>query len=680
MGSEEHETAGADGRDPAAVAASTIAGTEIESLLRRAPSLAIILDPSGRILFANDAMRALTALPDDEAPGRLWVTGLVPTEDRDEVRAQFLGYIAAGAPAVEVEFPIVVGGGAVHRVSWAPIALRDARGEVAIVAALGEDLTARDEQRALTARLASAVEQTADSVVITGLDARIQYVNPAFERVTGYTAAEVIGSNPRVLSSGRQSPALYRRLWRTILAGRPWQGELVNRRKDGSLYVEDATITPVRNPAGEIEGYVGVKRDVTMVRELNDALDRAAAERSAFVHAIAGIKPSMGLEDAACEISDAMVMLAGVNVAGVVLFEDGTARLVGLSSTGAVPLVEGQLLPVDWARSLRERAETSWVEPRRGHEPDSPYGRVFAEAGIVVTAYVPLEDERGLLGVLFAGTEDADGRDRLVEQLPAAEELAAVGQGVLAPQARLASDRVEARSRVRAIIASGTFTPVFQPIVDMGTGEPRGFEALTRFPDGRRPDLVFESARDAGLLVELEYATLRRSLEAAMVLPAGTYLSINVSPEMLLAGEALATLLHGSSRSLVLEITEHDVVEDYEALRATLAVLRGGYGIAVDDAGAGEANLRHLVELRPDITKVDMSLVRGIDTDIARQAMVAGLQHFATTTGKALVAEGVETQDERRTLMDLGVTLGQGYLFGKPAAAETWGELITSGS
>ena len=139
---------------------------------------------------------------------------------------------------------------------------------------------------------------------------------------------------------------------------------------------------------------------------------------------------------------------------------------------------------------------------------------------------------------------------------------------------------------------------------------------------------------------------------------------------MVLAGEPLHSVLGRSPARVVLEITEHVGVDDYGALRRALADLGTDVRFAVDDAGAGFASLRHILELAPSHVKLDRALVTRIDTDPARQALVAGLVHFAGEIGAMLIAEGVETAGERDTLLRLGVRVGQGYLLGRPAPAE----------
>jgi PAS domain S-box-containing protein len=139
----------------------------------------------------------------------------------------------------------------------------DAKRNVSRLAAFARDITEQLGVERARVRLATAVEQAAETIMITGVDGTIEYVNPAFESVTGYTRAEVIGANPRILKSGQHDEAFYTQLWRTLLAGEVWAGHLVNRRKDGRLYEEEATISPVRDGNGRIVNFVAVKRDAT---------------------------------------------------------------------------------------------------------------------------------------------------------------------------------------------------------------------------------------------------------------------------------------------------------------------------------------------------------------------------------------------------------------------------------
>jgi EAL domain-containing protein (putative c-di-GMP-specific phosphodiesterase class I) len=211
---------------------------------------------------------------------------------------------------------------------------------------------------------------------------------------------------------------------------------------------------------------------------------------------------------------------------------------------------------------------------------------------------------------------------------------------------------------------------VFQPMVALYKAEVVGYEALTRFDDGIPPDHRFATASALGIGAELELATIATAVAAASQLPLGRFISINLSPELIMSHrdelEAAIDDLH-RDRPVVLELTEHDIVHDYESLRDNLALFDPPVQLSVDDAGAGFSTLRHVVMLEPEYVKLDRSWVSDIDTDPTRQALVAGLSHFARTTGCQLVAEGIESEPERDTLTELDVSLGQGYLLGRPA-------------
>ncbi|HZQ86091.1 MAG TPA: EAL domain-containing protein [Acidimicrobiales bacterium] len=227
----------------------------------------------------------------------------------------------------------------------------------------------------------------------------------------------------------------------------------------------------------------------------------------------------------------------------------------------------------------------------------------------------------------------------------------------------------ERREEVVRTIKTSAFRTVFQPMVALYKSEVVGYEALTRFDEGGRPDQWFMDASALGLGTELELATLASAVAAAHALPAGRFVTLNLSPELLLArreelGEALRELIE--DRTVVLELTEHDVIEDYEGIHASLAALSPQVQLSVDDAGAGFSTLRHVLMLEPEYVKLDRAWVSDIHADPTRQALVAGLSHFARTTGCELVAEGIESEHERATLQDLDVSLGQGYLLGPP--------------
>lgn len=228
-----------------------------------------------------------------------------------------------------------------------------------------------------------------------------------------------------------------------------------------------------------------------------------------------------------------------------------------------------------------------------------------------------------------------------------------------------------ARRRITSALGvEGCLTTVYQPVVGLGDGRLLGVEALSRFPRrfGRSPDAWFAEAASIGLGVELETRAVRSALAALPELPDAAFLAVNVSPDVVVSGQLDHVFADVDPTRLVLEMTEHAPVGDYEALDAALRPLRRrGMRIAVDDAGAGYASLRHILRLEPEWIKIDGSITHGLDADPARAALAAALVGFADDMGCGIIAEGVETEAELRVLQSLGTTAAQGYHLGRPA-------------
>src|SRR5688500_770225 len=236
-------------------------------------------------------------------------------------------------------------------------------------------------------------------------------------------------------------------------------------------------------------------------------------------------------------------------------------------------------------------------------------------------------------------------------------------------------DQRSMAARLDAALALGPPAIVFQPIVDLSSRVSVGYEALARFAaEPARPvDAWFTDATRLGRGVELEIASIQRAFAASAQLDRSAFISVNLSPTTLADERLTQALADRDLSGVVFEITEHVVVEDYLALRGAIAGWRRrGVRLAIDDAGAGYASLRHVLSLAPDFVKLDLSLVRDIDTDLARQAMATALVSFAAKSETTVVAEGIETEAEMTSLISLGVTIGQGYFMGRPSSAAAW--------
>lgn len=300
-----------------------------------------------------------------------------------------------------------------------------------------------------------------------------------------------------------------------------------------------------------------------------------------------------------------------------------------------------------------------------------------------IVAYSAYDERAIVLDMVRAGATSY-----LLKGAPASEVVstiirAAQGEGVLSPEITLGvvdalaehmgrSERQRAAfneraARIRHTIDGQRFSSVFQPIVDLNAGEAAGVEALSRFYDEplQGPDRWFAEAEGVGLLSELELAAARSAVKRLTDAPHRGFMSLNFSPETLPRCRPLVVEAGGAH--VVIEITEHAAIDDYDALRADVQALRAqGARLAVDDAGAGFASLRHTLQLTPDFIKLDISLTRGIDQDRSKRALAAGLIGFANELDADIIAEGIETEGEMETLRALGVRFGQGYYLGAP--------------
>jgi EAL domain-containing protein (putative c-di-GMP-specific phosphodiesterase class I) len=250
--------------------------------------------------------------------------------------------------------------------------------------------------------------------------------------------------------------------------------------------------------------------------------------------------------------------------------------------------------------------------------------------------------------------------------------LASAAAVIIEPGVREAGRVREIRHRLDPLMAGGGPVVVLQPIVSLRTGERVGSEALSRFPKewGMAPDVVFEQAHSVGRGARLELMALERAA-ATLDLVTG-YVAMNVSPETLLDPECQQLFARVPADRLLIELSEHDPVEDYAALSAALAPLReSGARLAIDDVGAGFSSLRHIVLTSPDVIKIDRTIVAGVATDRVLHTLVSALVQFAHGSGATVVAEGIETSQDADVLHDLGVDKGQGWFFGRPGPPES---------
>ena len=280
---------------------------------------------------------------------------------------------------------------------------------------------------------------------------------------------------------------------------------------------------------------------------------------------------------------------------------------------------------------------------------------------------LPVYREDGSVYGMFCCLRSTPHPDLTERDLSVMETFAGLAAGQINGSLRRRAELADINKRLDLALGACGFKVVLQPVVDLETRKPIKFEALSRFPGERTPDVWFEEARQVGRQVELEIAAIEKSLALLDRLPPGVAIGLNASPQTIASGGLLSAFIGIAPDRLVVEITEHDVVEDYDKLASALQSLRQiGVRIAADDVGAGFSGLIALLRMQPDILKLDIELVRDIDNNLAKQSLVLGMVDFARQTGAITIAEGVETEEERTTLSRLGVNLGQGYLFARP--------------
>ena len=351
-----------------------------------------------------------------------------------------------------------------------------------------------------------------------------------------------------------------------------------------------------------------------------------------------------------------------------------------LSQVGLRIPAQGSLSGLCIERNEVLRCDDSEEDPRVNREACRRVGL----RSMLVTPLVYEDKPFGVLKVLSPYPHAYRGPDVRTMRMMAALIGAALGhalgysdllseyRGHLADEHKAEQRKSDLAGRIRTLIRDHALSVVYQPIVSLSDGHVFAYEALSRFPAGTpSPDVWFVQAAEVGLGLALELEAARAALSRLDDIPHPCRLSINASPDTIVSEAFRALLAEHDTARVIIEITEHTTVADYEQLCACLRDLQArGVMVAIDDAGAGFASLRHILHVSPDIIKLDISLTRGIDHDLRRQTLVSAIQTFASGTNATIVVEGVETERELKALAGLGVRYGQGYHLGRPMALE----------
>ena len=654
----------------------------------------LMIDHEGKAIFWNAAAEAMFGYSEQEALGKDIHALLAPSQSRERYAASLRRFQQAGEGGAigktvrytarrrsGEEFPV--------ELSLSAVKVGDRWNAVGVVHDISARKRIEDELRHLTL----TVEQSPESIVITDMDAKIEYVNNAFVGISGYSREEALGKNPRIMQSGKTPTETYKSLWESLTQGRTWKGELYNRRKDGSEYIELATITPLRNESGTIVKYVAVKEDITARKSaeadalhlafydyltnlpnrrlLLDRLDKAlsASARNGKFGALIFIDLDnfKTLNDTlGHDVGDQLLRQVGMRLLGCVRASDTVARFGGdefvvmiedldetlTSSMGQADIVGNKILnsicmPFELDKYSHSNSASIGIAMFFGHEEGSE--ELLKRADIAMYS----AKESGRNAVRFF-----DAYMKEVVNAQASTEL-----------------------DLRRALSQNQFELYFQPKIDSGGGI-TGAETLLRLNHPQNgivtPDSFISIAERSGLILEIgrwvlssACSQLARWSEDPKL--AQLTLAINVSARQFsepnFVQDVLDTLKRsgGNPKLLVLELTESMLVGNYESVIEKMTVLRGiGIRFALDDFGTGYSSLSYLNRLPLDQLKIDRSFVESIPDDVSACAIVRTVIALGKTLHLRVIAEGVETKEQLEFLKDNGCNLYQGYLLSRP--------------
>ena len=543
-------------------------------------------------------------------------------------------------------------------------------------------------------RVSATAFESQEGVLITDANSVILRVNRAFTNITGYTAEEVIGKNPRILSSGRQDANFYAAMWESLRNTGAWDGEIWNRRKSGEIYPEYLALTAVKDPHGIVTNYVATLTDITVSKAAADEIRHLA-----FYDSLTRLPNRRLLLD---RLKQALASSARSGWSGAVLFidldnfktlNDTLGHDIGdMLLQQVAQRLENCVREGDTVARLGGDEFVVMLEELSGHAPEAAAQTENIGEKILVTLNRPYQlaahicrSTPSIGATLFNGHQQ--GIDALFKQADIAMYQAKkAGRNTLrffdpAMQATVTA-RVTLESDLRhAISVDVQLLLYYQAQVD-ASGRLVGAEVLVRW---RHPErgMVFPAefipfAEESGLILPLGHwvlSTACRQLAVWAERPETAHLSVAVNisakqfslPTFVEEVLALVDYFGVNPKKLKLEITESMLLDNVDDIIAKMTALKArGINFSMDDFGTGYSSMQYLKRLPLDQIKIDQSFVRDIVADNSDKAIVRTIIAMAQSLGLAVIAEGVETEAQRQHLLNKGCTHFQGYLFGKP--------------
>ena len=553
-------------------------------------------------------------------------------------------------------------------------------------------------EEATLRRLSSIVEHATDVIYITDRHGIIEYVNPGFERITGYARAEAIGMTPRMLKSGTHGGEFYQNLWSTILRGKEFRELLVNRRKDGSLYHEEKTIIPILDNAGVVTHFVSTGKDVservlsqeninylahhdnltglpnrTQFRlRLNEALARTRRNEKLLALLFLDLDHFKRINDSlGHDVGDALLQQVAERLKASIRETDSVGRLGGDEFTVILESINHVNNVIAVAQKLVYAINQPFVIGAH---------TLHVSVSIGITLY-PLDDSESDLLI-----KNAD------MAMYHAKELGRNGfQFYAAELSKRVTEHMKLEVELHRALEREEFVLYYQPIVNARSGLVTSAEVLLRWQHPERglvsPLEFIPVLEECGLIMPVTEWVLRKSLEQIQACtPAGMRsptLAINITAGCFRGNgitKCTGNAIAGHSEQmgeLVLEITESVLMQDTRHVLDLMHDLKAiGIKIALDDFGTGQSSLSHLRKFPIDIVKIDRSFVRDVPHSKDDVAMVSAIIAMSHGLGKKVVAEGVETEAQLEFLRELGCDSIQGFLFSRPVPIEVMGQLI----
>ncbi|MFH2133940.1 MAG: EAL domain-containing protein [Pseudomonadota bacterium] len=570
-------------------------------------------------------------------------------------------------------------------------------GKHRFLAGFTTDITDRVESEASMRKLSMAVEQSPSSIVITDLDARIEYANKTFSEVTGYTLEEALGKNPSILQSGKTPKFTYQKMWEKLSKGEEWRGELVNRTKAGVEYIESAWISPVRSEAGEVTNYLAIKHNITNEKKQEEVIHELAYfdhltglpsrkllnERFAYAYSVAtrnGDNLSVMFLDIdhfkrindtlGHSIGDKMLIEIANRLRGELRGEDTVCRLGGDEFVIICPNID-ESGAVNVARKLMEAVS----EPMNleGHELNCTPSigiSIFPQDGKTFDDLLKSAD-----AAMYRVKKE--GRNNFC---------------FYTPEMQQRSERLlNLSNALRHAIKRAELELHYQPQISISDGKVVGAEALLRWKHPEfgwvSPSEFIPIAEDSGIIVSIGEWVLRTALaQLKQWLDSGMppfLLAVNLSavqfkqPSLPKTVMAFLDEFQVSPNSLELELTEAVAMDDPEAAIEIMNNLHElGILMSIDDFGTGYSSLSYLKRFKINKLKIDQSFVHDINEDEDDKAIVTAIINLASSLGMRTIAEGVETASQLAFLRLRGCDEVQGYYFSKPLPAEKFEEFV----